>query len=335
MGTTATRLVLKWPYLLIALLPIAVFVATDLLLHHFGGMVDEMPPFFARFDAHSEAAGRLTLLGMFILFIGVAVGAIAYFVSTALLLDYPSRMKVAAAFGGLMLFGTAILHFMDTREMQDYMGPSFVCAALGHSSPSGADDADAAAANAVRPQVATDRRQGGECQNPRFSQLRTLLVAHKIAMMFCVAALVLGSLCCLAILLGSAVANDRKLAHYEAQSSRLNIYLYLSALFLVTGLFFMAAYAQWPAYVLLSKSTYDGHVNAFVAYLGFSYTLLIASFYAPAAAIVAARFKAAAGNSDAGLPDAFKGPLQILKIGAALFSTTLAGALPAMLGLGT
>jgi hypothetical protein len=335
MGIAAKKLVLKWPYLLIALLPISVFVATDGLLHLFGDAVDQMPPYFAPFDAHREAGARLTALGMLILFIGVAIGAIAYFAGTVWLLDKASKLRVVGVFAAVMILGFLILATMKTREMQEYLGPTLVCTALGYSPWMSDQGTDPATSNSAQPKVIVpDQRPGDGCGNKRFKQLRFMLNTHKYALMLCIAAVGLGSICCLAALPGNAHTDEEELAHYEAQSGRLNIYLYLSALFLMTALFFVAAYARWPSYALLSNAAYEGHVNAFVAYLGFSYSLLIASYYVPVAAILAANYKKA-GKDKAGLPDAFEGPVQLLKIVSAVSSTALAGSLPAVLGVGT
>lgn len=336
MESDPKKLVLKWPYLTIGLLPILVFFCTDVFLHVFGEAVDVLPQYFLPFDTHREAAGRLTVMGFFIVFVGVAVGAIAYFGSTVWLLTKWSKIKVLVAFPALFLSGLVLLVVTDTRQMQDYLGPSFVCTALGYT-PQLSSQWTRETEKAARPNVKiTNLRPDTGCQNRRFSQLRTFLEGHKFATMLCIAAIVLGSICCLAALPGTAATREEKLAHYEEQSARLNLYLYLSALFLVSDLFFVGAYSRWFAYVLPSATAYDAHANAFVGYLGFSYSLLIASFYVPVAAFLARNVKELKPDKNAeGLPDAFTGPLQVLKIGSAIFSTALAGALPAILGLGT
>ena len=337
MPSDAKRLELDWRYLLIGLLPILVFAATDGFLHEFGDVVDQVPPYFAPFDAHREAAARLAAIGMFVLLVGLAAAACAYFAGTVLLLTRRSQLRLLLAFVVLMLLGLAILKVMNTRQMQDYLGPSFICTALGYTPEISRRGADAATANSTQPKVRIDNlRDSDGCSNARFKQLRTLLDVQKIATMLVVAALALGAICCLAAPPGASPTAEEKLAHFQAQSNRLNIYLYLSAAVLVAGLLFVAAYAHWPSYALTVSTHYDAHANAFAAYLGFSYTLLIGSFYGPVAALLSAKvaaLKPAAGN-ESGLPEAFKGPMQVLKIVSAIFSTALAGILPAILGLG-
>ncbi len=352
MAKPDTRLEL-WPgYLLIALLPISVFAATDALLNEMGGPVETQATHFdfLPFDSNREAAARLSTLGTFVLFTGLATSTLAFFATTMRLLTLRSAGAVLGAFLVLTLVGAGVVKLMNTREMQDYLGPSFVCTSLGYTpeiSAAGLGDANEPARSSAGEKASDsgratrkvpNQRTGDDCSNDRFLQLRDLLTGQLIATILGVAALVLGSICCLARPVASAdLGEEERLKHLEDQSARLNTYLYLSSSLLVTGLFFVAAYAHWPAHALPAASTYQAHANAFVAYLGFSYTLLIASFYAPAAAILAdaVRPLKRSTSESSNLPDAFKGPAQVLKIVAAIFSTALAGAIPSILDLGS
>lgn len=329
---------LDWRYLLIALLPIMVFAATDAFLDTFGEASERLPDHFAPFDPHREASGRLSALGAVVLYTGVAIGALSYFVNSIRLLDTRSVMRVITSVGILVGAVAALIGLMNTRQIQDYMGPSVVCTALGYSPKISDDHFEEASRNSIQPKVrVTDFRTRGACDNHNFRLLRMILTWQKVATILGVAALVLGTICCLAKPVPMPVKDEHALAHYEAESERLNVYLYLSAMFLVTGLMLTWSSVRWPSYALLSSTGYEAHANAFVGYLGFSYTVLLASFYAPAAGILASRVRrlkpAAAGSTN--LPEAFKGPTQVLKIVAAVFSTALAGTLPAILGLGT
>ena len=62
---------------------------------------------------------------------------------------------------------------------------------------------------------------------------------------------------------------------------------------------------------------------------------MLASFYIPVATILTGKVKALkpAAQGESKLPDAFKGPLQPLKIVLGLFSTALAGALPSIIDM--
>lgn len=331
MTDTSGRCVLRTWHLLIALGPIVVFVFSDQLLKRLGLPAEWMPPHFAEFDGNKEGAARLNTLGTFFLFMASAAGALAFFLYTLRLLDRTWRSAVLAAF--LILSGGTglIVQTMNTPESQEYLGSALVCAALAHNPQTSNVDIDGAVPQGQQPRVkARDQRINGKCMARSFNQLRDLLRWEKIGIVLGVASVVFGSICCLAgPRNSSAMAAEQKLSHYEEQSERLNTYLYLSALLLVTGLLFAAAFLRWPSHALMDTARYDTHANALISYYGFSYSVLIASYYAPVATILSARVKALkpAASATAKLPEAFRGPLQVLKIAAAIFSTTLASLL--------
>ena len=130
-------------------------------------------------------------------------------------------------------------------------------------------------------------------------------------------------------------APDPALEYWEQQSQWLNAYLYLAALLLGTAMLFINAYMRFPTFLLVATPDYEANVAASVAYYGFVFTLMLAAFYIPVALTLSSRVQdlkpAAAGESS--LPEAFRGPLQLLKIVLGLFSTALAGVLPGILGM--
>jgi hypothetical protein len=128
-------------------------------------------------------------------------------------------------------------------------------------------------------------------------------------------------------------AQAAMLRHWERQSSWLNHCLYLSALLLGTCLLFINAFLRWPGFVLTEHGDYDAYIATLVSYYGFTFTVMLASFYIPVAAILTDRVKrlSASTQGETKLPNAFQGPLQILKIVLGLFSTSLAGVLPAII----
>ena len=128
-------------------------------------------------------------------------------------------------------------------------------------------------------------------------------------------------------------AADPVLSHWEEQSRWLNTYLYLAALLLVTALLFIHAYLRWPGFVLEDRTGYDNHMGALVSYYGFTFTVMLAAFYVPVATILSHRVegKKVPEPGESKLPKAFAGPVQLLKIVLALFSSAFAGALPSIL----
>lgn len=210
----------------------------------------------------------------------------------------------------------------------------------------------------VRPEVPEN------CSGKAIERMRDLEKWQVIAVVFAFSALVFGAICCLAkpvvepraetsagadggtgAVAGAAAtpaaaapaapapAPDPELQHWEAQSEWLNTYLYLSALLLWTVLLFLNAYLRWPAFALVTPKPYEDYTSALLAFYGFTFTVMLAAFYIPVAVLLSSKVKARAKTADGAgkLPDAFKGPVQLLKILLGLFSTALAGTVPGIL----
>jgi len=136
--------------------------------------------------------------------------------------------------------------------------------------------------------------------------------------------------------LGNAAEAERPdLAHWELQSTRLNTCLYLGALLLGSSLLFIGAFLRWPQYALIDPAPYADHVNAMLAYYGSTFSVMLTAFYMPAAAILSLKVGASSRDKagETKLPEAFQGPLQILKIVIGLGATTFAGALPQIIDM--
>lgn len=329
------RLRLNPFYLLIALLPILVFFSIDRLLDTVGASREIVLPHFAPFDPHAEYVARLAVLAAFIPFVAVGLGALALFGVTISRLDPRSLGLSMAAFIGLPVLTAVMLVAAPTRETQDYLGPAVVCAGLGYGPGLHAKGKPPmVTVDDVRVLKGKKPNQRLVCDQPSFGTLRNLLIADEVVILFGVAALVIGAIACLADKDGD---KGDKLTLYEAESSWLNSFLYMSAAFLVTGLLFIAALLKWPLYPLLAsdRAAYEAQANGIVAYFGVSYTIVLASYYGPVAAILSGRVKPLKpGEAAEALPNAFKGPLQVLKIVLALGSSALAGAIPSLLNLG-
>jgi hypothetical protein len=125
------------------------------------------------------------------------------------------------------------------------------------------------------------------------------------------------------------------LAHWEHQSARLNACLYLGALLLGSSLLFIGAFLRWPLYALLDAAPYADYVNAMLAYYGSTFSVMLVAFYVPAAAILSVKVRASAEatTGEAKLPEAFQGPLQLVKIVVGLGGTAFAGALPQIIDM--
>jgi hypothetical protein len=338
--------------LLIAVAPLAVYLVSEQLLRSFGlnfGTVREFS--FVKFEHHLAEAARLSSLGAFFLIAAAAAAAFAYFVYTLRLLRTPSLYLVGGAFvASVVVMSLTVLPKEGPQETA-FSSSALICTALSY----GAQTKQPEEAGPPPRFRIPDARRNGRCEAAGYTQLRSLLKWNQIAVLLGLASLIFGSICCLAgpdgdepdparADAGTAgpgkTASDEKaakdrLTHWEEQSDRLNAYLYVSAILLVAGLMFVSAILKWPSFAVASAA-YETHVNALTAYYGFTYTVLLGSFYVPVAVSLSARvrkLKPEAASTDK-VPEAFKGPLQLLKIAAALFSTTMVPIVASLLSLG-
>lgn len=322
----------------LVLLPLAAFGASHYILQQAGVGFGWMPTHFAEVDPSRAEALRLAVYGAFLLFGACAAAALLYFLFTLRLLRARHGLVLLAFF---MLANLAFGHWLMPRassQADGFVRSGLVCAALGYNASTSAGWARIQEKEQVKVQLPPDsERKGIACDSAR-EDMNWLLKLNKWGVLLGLMSLVIGSILCLA-----GPADDarwsvsRAVAHYEEQSERLNTYLYLSALLLVTGLLFISAVFRWPTHALLPGTSYEAHADALTAYYGFSYTIVIAAFYIPVAVILSARVKAlkpAKEGAASGVPDAFTGPLQVLKIATAIFSTSLAGIVSGLTSLG-
>lgn len=122
-----------------------------------------------------------------------------------------------------------------------------------------------------------------------FRNFRILVYLSAFFFLLATPALVWGAVACLAL-----PENGSRTQLYGAwveQTERLNQLLYLTAAFLIVGLFFTSARLNWPAFSLHPDDlkAYSAHTRSYVFYLGVINSILIASYYLPVAAMLARR----------------------------------------------
>lgn len=358
MATRTDNSLLDPRYILIALLPTLVFGVSQLLLKYYGEPWDVLPARLAEFDAYKEGAARMAVIGAFILFFGTALAGLLFFAAS--LRRFRRDEAGLMVVGFLMLAGAAVLtqQFVIGRPAEEYAGLRLFCLAAGYGQPqrdeARADEAAAAAPSsaqavgvarrstrpAIEAGVAVERLpRHATCPYPRFERMRQLLTWQFRGTALAFAGLVFAGIFCLARpdnsaslpRSGPAVAANGDVRHWEWQSVQLNTSLYLSALLLGTNLLFIHAFLRWPNFLLAEPHGRDAYVDTMVSFYGFSFSSMLAAYYIPVAALLASR----AQKGEGGLPEAFKGPTQIVKIVLGLSSTALAGALPDILDLVT
>lgn len=347
---------LKRHYLLIALLPAVVFLVNQLMLKYYAEPWDILPERIAEFHAYREGAARIGMLAAFMLFFGVAMAGLLFFAISLRVFRWKERGAMIVGF--LLLAGAAVglAMVVKDRTAEDYAGVSLFCIAAGYDETQVLDartreeKARPGSGKAAAAGVAVEYLPAHEiCPYPRFNRMRNLANWQFAFVCLTFAALVFAGIFCLAgppastngtapTKAGGATPEavtaqlpppQGNLPFWERQSEWLNACLYLSALLLASALVFINAFLQWPDYVLTDAKDRDSYVASMVSYYGVTFSVMLASFYIPVAAILASKVRAAGGK----LPAAFKGPRQLVKIVLGLSSTALAGAIPGILEL--
>ncbi|HEX8573178.1 MAG TPA: hypothetical protein VF759_10560 [Allosphingosinicella sp.] len=157
--------------------------------------------------------------------------------------------------------------------------------------------------------------------------LDVLVLLFSAFLTFGAGSAILGTLTCLATPETSDSSADEV---WKMQRTRLDGYMYGSALLLVTGLFFMDASMRWPAPFSTDRKLYMEHVNVLMLANGIYYSTIIASYYLPAA-LWLRRFNP---ESEAGKSDGSAAPISmagLLKVFLALISPAVAGMLTPLL----
>lgn len=279
-------------------LPFVAFVAVNLLLSQWGSAAYAVAQPY-RVDGHLEATGRLRTFATFVLFASFAVGVCLYALRIVLPLGRPVLHRIGIAYLLTALIGSSIAIASGVTKGDSYLEDRFACASLGFIGPAAAA---APPADAPPPRVTAEEldcpargdgffaipaRQGDDPDY--FRQLRILYTVAAVLLFLGTPAVVWGAVACLA--LPAAPDPQRSGSAWEDQTRRLNGLLYLTAAFLISGLFFSSARLNWPAYSLhpADAPAYAEHVRSFVLYLGVLNSVLIASIYLPVAAALAAR----------------------------------------------
>jgi hypothetical protein len=293
--------------------PLAVLLAANVLIGLFGYPLSDGPLSSGedqRLHTQIEASARLKVLSTWLLTAAASVVAVCYFAVGLSRFQRKPALKLLAVASLLGLIGVLLVLRGISEEGHRYVGELRVCAAFG-----GTAEADptrpalpARVPHTVRPQALTPPIH---CRSEQMAQLRGFNLALRLLLALATAAVVVGAVSCL----------QAPRAGTGSQAERLTNYLYIAAALMVSGLLFLSALLRWPAVSLSTAdaAAYRTHVDAVVLYWGVAYSLLNASWYVPAAAVVKA--------------DKLIGPADLAKKALAVFAPAIAGLLDGVMKL--
>ena len=320
----------------IALLPTAVLVGSDFLLTQHGRpeLVGMDPGFKldSSVAAHAEAAARIRIIAGFLLFVAAAAAVTGYFAVLAARMDRFSLVRVFAVAAALVVVCGTFIATQPEVQTQELVGQRFMCAAASHPH----DIALVQEKDRVQPdsgRLVEDVPKN--CGAARFIGIRNLIKTEFGILLVAIPAAIFGAILSLAAprrssSIRSAASKQARSRLLQLQIDRLNTVLYLSAFLMVGGLLFLSAFLHYPAFLFAGPrlAAFQQHVGSIVLFYAVSYSLLIAAFYVPLAAILVrecAVLKNAGGAELEG--SGMLSTAQMLKVGGAIFSPLIAGAL--------
>lgn len=266
-------------------------------------------------NGHAETAGRLQMLATWLLLLAVGCGCVGLFAWDLRLFKAKSFKWMLGAFTFLAAFGCLVVSW-GASEGPRLIGEPAICAAFGprNAAPAPAPKhtpAQTASANGIAAEDGASGALDGNLQDYRIAppsrsvsdalpgflrppncpdnwQVRLmwrLNLVQRLLLALVSPALVLGTIGCL------AMPDKEKEEAIVQQLARLKARLYLATTLFVSGLLFLSALLRWPAFAFrgVGHDSYIAHVDAFVLYWGVTYTLYIASYYAPVALLLSSR----------------------------------------------
>jgi hypothetical protein len=314
----------------LALLPIAFLLIGDQLNTNLGWHENIADVAATAPPARMEAIGRTRMLAAMLPFMLASTLITFYFAyEFARLMGSRMRRQISIVIG---LFGASSLFFLAYQLGEDSPADGSI---LGR----GFLDAAFARVPANSPVIdwlvwAFDERV------PMVATLHLLVLLFTLFLVFGAGAAIAGTISCVARPIrrasptpGRSLAFRRRCA--DQQKTRLDRYLYASAFLLVTGLFFMDAAFRWAGPFAADRNLFMEHVDALMLSNGIYYSVVLASYYLPAAAL-AGRFSAAtaeppdaAGSESGDSPNLAErmSPSRLLKSMLALLAPAIAGIL--------
>lgn len=332
-------------YFAFVLLPVLIVVGGDYLMYKFGWpFPSSLKIVPGRNFAHEEGAARLLFLTSFLLVASASAAVTVYCFS--LLARYERRSVIAViAAAAVAMTIVGLYYWFDSKyQMQELVSQAVHCAASAAPNRS----ADLGIAETVAERLAAWDNSTPLCEADSFVRMRTVVALERGFLLVAVPSAVFAAILCLGVLPGqkpdeavdgaastdAEVAADKQLL--KLQIKRLNTVLYLSAFFLVAGVLLASTFLHYPSFALgePGKEQFERHAQANVLYYAVNYSLLIASFYLPAAAILAGRCTDRMTEEEAEKVESrFMAPLQMVRTGLAIFSPLVAGLLTEVIKL--
>jgi hypothetical protein len=316
-GTQQENLDLRWQALLVAVPPFLVYLFNDQLLAHFGTLSGPAPAIASRPAGLPESGARLQYLAALLVFAGIAAAVMAAFFLTLRILASETRRR--------MIWGAVALSIVAAIALNPHLPGGDSLHTPGIPSDIGLPDT-------CPPQVS----RPDECAVPHYATMVSLLEVWKWVLMTATAALIFGIICCMA---GApqASAERIKAAALKQQAKRLNLFLCLAAMLMVSALLVQLAFLRWPRFSMQvpDLAHFDAYVSAVLLYYGVGYSVFLASFYVPAVCSLGWRADKLTNRKLRAevLEGVATGPVYLLQQAATIIAPALTALLTASIGL--
>ncbi len=274
---------LKKKHLLLAVLPILLFLIFDWMLKNLGQPDLDVPiEILQDAPAYLESIGRNRFIGIMMLYFAACLIVLGYY-CWDVRQHVPRQSWIALAITALLLavpvFQAVWIHQTAAETASrayDQVGRDIVSQTMSFGEMQGCLDVE----GVVQPDTRVLFWRCGE--NPVLSMRNNMGDVVNIFTAFVIAALVTGSISTLS----SSSMQPREIVLAQMQR-RLRIYAELSGIVLTLGMVFTLTWMHWPMPFIAdeARSGYTALVNSVLFEFGAFYSLLIVTFYLPVAVI--------------------------------------------------
>ena len=262
MDTRQKNLDLPWQALLVAVLPFLVYMFNDQLLDKYGEFSGARPTVPADANGLQESGARLQFLAALLFFTGSAAAVMAAFGLSLQTLSADARRR---SIWGVSTFTLIAVIALSLRSDINPLRTRGIASDIG-----------------LADRCPLPRPETGECAT-RYADLISLLDVWKWTLTAATLALIFGIICCLAVSPPTSTERIRA-STLKQQAIRLNLFLYLAGVLMVSVLLVQIAFLRWPRFAVPASDLahFDAYVSAVILYYGVGYSVFLASFYVPA-----------------------------------------------------
>ncbi|TMJ18352.1 MAG: hypothetical protein E6G92_00380 [Alphaproteobacteria bacterium] len=256
-------------------------------------------------NAVAEAAGRSKTVAAFLLCASLEIVVLVASASSLRLLSLVARKRILIAYFLTVAAGTAMVLVSGAFKGAAYLDQTFACASFSRlerapTAPVAPDSARPAYAglessgNPTPNEASSARFREPDvgwapgCTAPQFYLQQAMIQIVGVLLLFAMPAVIFGAISCLAM--PEKDSPDDRFRAWTRQTRRLSNFLYLAAVFMISGLLFTNARLNWVIYSVHPDDIgpFRNYISSIAMHGGITNSLIIAAYYLPVATWLAA-----------------------------------------------